>query len=99
MLEAAMPYTIAVKPGTIPGRFAATSSDGHTFTTSTPLLNGARYWLDQGAPSSATIITIWSSNPEHWALRSTVGYAASKTVREGSRGTPYLATWTPFPSD
>jgi hypothetical protein len=80
MLEAAMTYTIAVKPGTIPGRFAATSSDGHTFTTSVPLLNGARYWQALGASSTATIVTVWSSGSSHWTLRSTIGYAAKFTV-------------------
>jgi hypothetical protein len=75
-----MSYTIAVAPSRSPGKVTATSSDGHTSTTSTPLLNGAAYWLNKGAPSSATIVTIWSSGPGHWALRSTIGYAASLTV-------------------
>jgi hypothetical protein len=71
-----MSYTIAVEPSRNPGKVTATSSDGHTTTTSTPLLDGARYWQQLGAPSSATIVTIWSSGPGRWALRSTVGYAA-----------------------
>ena len=82
-LDSRMTYTIAVKPGTTPGKVTATSSDGYTFTTSTPLLAGARYWLDHGADPAATIVTVWSSGPGHYALRSTVGYAASLTVRDG----------------
>src|SRR5262245_26976573 len=58
----------------------ATSSDGHTLTTSTPLLDAARYWQAHGAPSSATIVTVWSSGSSHWALRSTIDYAASLTA-------------------
>jgi len=56
-------------------------------------------WLDRGAPSTATIVTVWSSGRGHWALRSTIGYAASKAIREGTRDTPYLTDWTPLPSD
>jgi hypothetical protein len=74
-------YTISVAPSETPGKVTATSSDSHRFTTSTPLLDGARYWLNAGAPSSASIVTIWSSGPGHWALRSTVGYAASLTAK------------------
>jgi hypothetical protein len=44
------------------------------------LLDGARYWQARGAPSSATILTIWSSGPVHWARRSTIGNAAKLTV-------------------
>jgi hypothetical protein len=42
--------------------------------------SGARYWQAHGAPSTATIVTIWSSGPGHWALRSTIGYAAGRAV-------------------
>jgi hypothetical protein len=76
-----MTYTIAVRPGTTLGKFTATSSDGHSLTTSAPLLNGARYWLERGADPAAVITTVWSSGPGHWALRSTIGHAASLTVK------------------
>src|SRR5215471_19263416 len=33
-----------------------------------------------GAPSTAAIVTTWSSAPGHWALRSTIRYAASLSV-------------------
>src|SRR5262245_46718719 len=56
------------------------SSDGPSLTTSTPLLDGARYWQALGAPSTAAIVTTWSSGPGHWAQRSTIRYAASLTV-------------------
>jgi hypothetical protein len=69
-----MPYTVRIEPSRTPGKVTATSSDSNTFTTSIPLLDGARYSL--GAPSTASICTIWSSGPGHWALRSTVGHAA-----------------------
>jgi len=61
-------YTIALKPSRR-GKVTATSSDGHTFTAAEPLFTGARYWQAQGAPSSATILTVWSNGPGHWALR------------------------------
>jgi hypothetical protein len=56
--------------------------DGHA-PSPRPLVgvcSGARYWQAFGAPSTATIITIWSSGPGHWSLRSTIGYAAKLTV-------------------
>jgi hypothetical protein len=63
-----MSYTIAVKPSQTPGKVTATSSDNHVTITSTPLLDGAAYWLNAGAPSSASIVTVWSSGSSHWAL-------------------------------
>jgi hypothetical protein len=78
-----MTYTISVEPSRTPGKLTATSSDGHSRTTSTPLLDGARYWQQLGAPSTAAIVTIWSSGPGHWSLRSTIGHAAKLTVRDG----------------
>ena len=92
-----MHYTIAVKPHTKPGKVTATSSDGHSFTANTPLLEAARYWLGQGANPTATITTAWSSGPGHWSLRSTIGHAAKLTVEEGQRGTPRFRKWQPFP--
>jgi len=62
------------------------------------ILDGARYWQALGAPSSATITTIWSSGPGHWALRSTIGHAAKLTAKEGRNG-PYFAKWTSFPTE
>ena len=75
-----MTYTIAVAPSPTAGKVTATSSDGHTRTTSMPLLDGARHWLAQGADPAATIVTVWSSGSSAWALRSTVGAAASLVV-------------------
>src|SRR5262249_23362304 len=49
-------YTIIVAPSTHPGKVTAHSSDGHSLTTSTPLLDGARYWQALGAPSTAAIV-------------------------------------------
>jgi hypothetical protein len=81
-------YTISVEPSRAPGKVTAHSSDGHTFITSMCLLAGARYWQARGAPSSASIVTIWSSGPGHWALRSTIGNAAKLTVGSNHSGTP-----------
>ena len=78
-IQTPMTLTIAVRPAH-KGQVTATSSDGHSFTTSTPLLDGARYWQALGAPSTAAIVTTWSSRPGHWALRSTIRYAAKLTV-------------------
>jgi hypothetical protein len=75
-----MTYTISVEPSRTPGKVTATSSDGHSLTTSTPLFSGARYWQQLSAPSTAAIVTVWSSGPGHWALRSTIGHAAKLTV-------------------
>jgi hypothetical protein len=83
-----MTYTITVAPSTHAGKVTATSSDGVSCTTTTPLLDGARYWLELGAASSATIVTIWSSGPGHWSLRSTIGTASALAVGSNKSGTP-----------
>ena len=93
-----MTYTISIAPSAH-GKVTATSSDGHTCTTTTPLLDGARYWQGLGAPSSASICTIWSSGSGHWALRSTIGYAAGLRVKEGQHEPPHFAHWKPYPAD
>ena len=93
-----MTYTISIEPSQTPSKVTATSSDGHSFTSSEPLLAGARYWQQAGAPSSATIVTVWSSGSGEWALRSTIGHAAGLSVREG-RNAPYFTKWSPFPTD
>ena len=82
-----MIYTISITPGHA-GKVTARSSDGHVFTTSECILDGARYWAAHGAPSSATIVTVGSSGPGHWALRSTIGQAAKLTVGSNRWGTP-----------
>ena len=92
-----MTYTISIAP-TGAGKVTATSSDGHPFTTTTPLLDGARYWQQLGAPSSASIVTIWSTAAGHWSLRSTIGHAAKLTVQEGQQDTPRFRKWAAFPS-
>jgi hypothetical protein len=61
MRAAAMTYTIAIEPSETAGKVNAHSSDGHTFTTATPLLTGARYWQNVGEPSTASIVTVWST--------------------------------------
>ena len=76
-----MTYTIAVRPSRKPGKFIGTSSDRHSCTTSEPLFAGARYWLDHGADPADSIVTVWSSGPGHWALRSTIGHASKLMVR------------------
>jgi hypothetical protein len=78
--QSTMTYTIAVEPSRTPGKVTATSSDGNTITTTMPLLDSARHWQALGAPSTASIVTVWSSGPGHWALRSTIGHAASLVV-------------------
>ena len=82
-------FTISIEPSRSPGKVTAMSSDGHSFTTTMPLLDGARYWQQLGAPSSAAIVTVWSSGPAgHWALRSTIGPAAKLAVSANRSGTP-----------
>jgi hypothetical protein len=75
-----MTYTITVEPSQTPGKVTAASTNGHTLTTTTPLLDSARYWLTNGANPASTITTTWSSGRGHWALRSTIGHAASLVV-------------------
>jgi hypothetical protein len=93
-----MSYIISIEPSTHPGKALATSSDGGSVYTSTPLLTGARYWLNHGANPDATITTIWSSGNTDWSLRSTIGHAASKTVRDSDHHSPHFVDWTPFPT-
>jgi hypothetical protein len=57
-------------------------------TTSMCILDGGRYCKPRGAPSSASIVTVWSSGPGHWALRSTIGHAAKLAVGQNHSGTP-----------
>ena len=83
-----MTYTISIAPSAHPGKVTATSSDGQTIETSMCLLDGARYWQARGAPSGATIVTVWSSGSSQWALRSTIGHAAKLTVGSNHSGTP-----------
>jgi hypothetical protein len=93
-----MTFTISLTPSRSPGKVTATSSDGHTFTTSMCLLDGARYWQARGAPFTASIVTIWSSGPGHWALRSTIGHAAKLTVRKASAIAPTSPSGRPSPA-
>jgi hypothetical protein len=72
----------------IKGQVTATSSDGHRFLTTTPLIDGARYWLENGANPAASIVTVWSSGSSHWSLRSTVGAAAKLAVEPNTLGKP-----------
>jgi hypothetical protein len=79
--------TISLQPA-IKGQVTANSSDGHSFLTTTPLLDGARYWLKNGANPDALVVTVWSSGSSHWSLRSTVGAAAKFTVEPNTLGKP-----------
>jgi hypothetical protein len=72
-------YTISLEPSR-KAQVTATSSDGHAFTITTPLLECARYWLNLGAEPSATITTVWASGSSHGSLRSTIGDAAKLVV-------------------
>jgi hypothetical protein len=42
-------FTISIEPSRSPGKVTAMSSDGHSFTTTMPLLDGARYCQQLGA--------------------------------------------------
>ena len=80
--------TITIAPAH-KGRVTATSSDGHSFLTTTPLIDGARYWLEEkGMSPDISIITVWSSGSSHWSLRSTIGQAAKLTVKSDKLGKP-----------
>jgi hypothetical protein len=79
--------TITIAPAS-KGQVTATSSDGHTFLTTTPHCDGARYWLEKGISPDASIITVWSSGSSHWALRSTIGQAGKLTVKSDNLGKP-----------
>jgi hypothetical protein len=79
--------TISIAPA-IKGQVTATSSDGHSFVTTTPLLDGARYWLEKGISPDTFITNVWSSGSSHWTLRSTIGAAANLTVEPNTLGKP-----------
>jgi hypothetical protein len=79
--------TIKIAPA-IKGQVTATSSDHRNFLTTTPLFDGARYWLEKGVPPDTFIITVWSSGSSHWSLRSTIGAAAKLTVEPNTLGKP-----------
>jgi hypothetical protein len=79
--------SISISPA-IKGQVIATSSDGHSFLTTTPLLDGARYWLEKDANAATSIVTVWSSGSSHWSLRSTLGQAAKLTVESHKLGKP-----------
>src|SRR5262245_38403850 len=79
--------TICLQPA-IKGQVTATSSDGHFFLTTTPLCDGARYWLERGVSPDTSISTVWSSGSSHWSLRSTIGEAAKLTVKSDKLGKP-----------
>jgi hypothetical protein len=79
--------TITIAPAD-KGQVTAASTDGHSFLTSTPLLDGARYWLEQGVSPDTSIITVWSSGSSHWSLGSTIGAAAKLTVEANTLGKP-----------
>ena len=74
-----MPYTITLKPAG-KGQVTATSTDGQTLLTTTPLCDFARYWLTKGADPADPIVTLWSSGTGDWSLRSTISTAAKLTV-------------------
>jgi hypothetical protein len=79
--------TISIAPAT-KGQVTAASTDGHTFLTTTPLLDGARYWLAKGITPDTSIIIVWSSGSSHWSLRSTIGRAAKLAVEPNTLGKP-----------
>ena len=79
--------TISIAPAD-KGQVRATSSDGHSFLTTTPLLDGARYWLKNGANPDTPVVTVWSSGSSHCSLRSTIGAAAQLTVKSAKLGKP-----------
>jgi hypothetical protein len=70
------------------GQVTATSTDGHNFLTTTPLLDGARYWLKKGVSPATFVVTLWSGGSSHWSLRSTIGQAAKLTVKSDKLGKP-----------
>src|SRR5262245_55470661 len=77
-----------VAPAGNNGQVTATSTDGHNFLTTTPLLDGTRYWLGKGVSPDTPIITVRSSGSSHWSLRSTIGAAAKLTVEPNTLGKP-----------
>jgi hypothetical protein len=79
--------TITIAPAD-KGQVTATSSDGHSFLTTTPLLDGARYWLENGANPDTFVFTVWSSGSSHWSLRSIIGAATKLTVGPNTLGKP-----------
>jgi hypothetical protein len=63
-----MTYTISLAPSAH-GKLTATSAMVIPSLPPSHCSQVPRYWLDHGADPAATITTIWSSGPGHWALR------------------------------
>jgi hypothetical protein len=80
--------TIAIVAAAGKGQVTASSSDAHSFLSTAPLCEGARYWQKKGASPATFIVTVWSSGSSHWSLLSTVGAAASLTVKSDNLGKP-----------
>ena len=101
-----MTCTIAITPSPAAGKVTATASDGHTFTTTTPLLTGARYWLNNDANPTTTIATVWSSGSTAWALRQPSGPPQSspegdrfqKPQKRASQARPEASASLPYPT-
>ena len=90
-------YNILVALSSYAGFLTARTSDGGSFRSRQPLLDGARYWMRTAADPAANITTAWSSGTGDWALRATLGHAAKLTVRDNSRGTPIFQQYEPWP--
>jgi len=58
-----------------------------------PILESARVLLDEGH-SPASVLRMWHSGAEHWALRAQLGKAARLTVEESAHG-PTLRGYRP----
>jgi hypothetical protein len=90
-------FTVLIAPSSYSGLVTAKTSDGGSFRSRQPLLDGSRYWIRKSANPAATITTAWSSGTGDWALRATVGHSAKLTVRDNSRGTPTFLQYKPWP--
>jgi hypothetical protein len=97
-----MTYTISIVPAG-KGQVIATSSDSHSFLTTTPLCDGSRYWLSKGTDPATYLCTVWSSGSTEWAMRAPIGVAAKLTVMGdrfhayNSRAGPISLSYRPSP--
>ena len=82
-----MTYTISIAPAG-KRQVTATSSEGHSFLTTTPLCDGSRYWLNKGTDPATPVVTVWSSGSTEWAMRAPIGAAAKLTVEPNTLGKP-----------
>jgi hypothetical protein len=99
------PILVTIAPALNPDGRRAYSNRGPLFLamvdgrriverTSQPLIDACRALLLEGVDPKTPVVMQHSNSP-HAALRSTVGFAASRDVQLSKQGKPVFRSWTP----